>query len=31
VHLYYKRLLSLSAALGNASEHLSELAHLVID
>jgi acyl-CoA dehydrogenase len=31
VHLYYKRLLSLSAALGNTSEHLSELAHLVID
>jgi acyl-CoA dehydrogenase len=31
IHLYYKRLLSLSAALGNASEHLGELAHLVID
>jgi len=31
IHLYYKRLLSLSAALGNASEHLSELAHLAID
>ena len=31
IHLYYKRLLSLSAALGNTSEHLSELAHLAID
>jgi alkylation response protein AidB-like acyl-CoA dehydrogenase len=31
VHLYYKRLLSLSAALGNASEHLAELAHIAID
>ena len=31
IHLYYKRLLSLSAALGNSSEHLSELAHLAID
>jgi alkylation response protein AidB-like acyl-CoA dehydrogenase len=31
IHLYYKRLLSLSAALGNASEHLSELAHIAID
>jgi alkylation response protein AidB-like acyl-CoA dehydrogenase len=31
VHLYYKRLLSLSAALGNTSEHLSELARLAID
>ena len=31
IHLYYKRLLSLSASLGNTSEHLSELAHLAID
>jgi alkylation response protein AidB-like acyl-CoA dehydrogenase len=31
VHLYYKRLLSLSVALGNASEHLAELARIVID
>jgi alkylation response protein AidB-like acyl-CoA dehydrogenase len=31
IHLYYKRLLSLSVALGNASEHLSELAHIAID
>jgi alkylation response protein AidB-like acyl-CoA dehydrogenase len=31
VHLYYKRLLSLSVALGNASEHLSELARIAID
>jgi alkylation response protein AidB-like acyl-CoA dehydrogenase len=31
IHLYYKRLLSLSAALGNASEHLADLAHLAID
>jgi alkylation response protein AidB-like acyl-CoA dehydrogenase len=31
VHLYYKRLLSLSAALGNTSEHLAELAHIAID
>jgi alkylation response protein AidB-like acyl-CoA dehydrogenase len=31
IHLYYKRLLSLSAALGNTSEHLAELAHLAID
>ncbi len=31
IHLYYKRLLSLSAALGNTSEHLAELAHIAID
>ena len=31
IHLYYKRLLSLSTALGNSSEHLAELAHIAID
>ena len=31
IHLYYKRLLSLSVALGNTSEHLAELAHIAID
>jgi alkylation response protein AidB-like acyl-CoA dehydrogenase len=31
IHLYYKRLLSLSASLGNSSEHLSELAKIAID
>jgi alkylation response protein AidB-like acyl-CoA dehydrogenase len=31
IHLYYKRLLSLSASLGNASEHLAELAKIAID
>jgi len=31
IHLYYKRLLSLSAALGNSSEHLAELAKIAID
>jgi len=31
IHLYYKRLLSLSASLGNTSEHLAELARIAID
>ncbi len=31
IHLYYKRLLSLSVALGNTSEHLAELARIAID
>ena len=31
IHLYYKRLLSLSVSLGNSSEHLAELARLAID
>jgi alkylation response protein AidB-like acyl-CoA dehydrogenase len=31
IHLYYKRLLSLSVSLGNASEHLAELARIAID
>jgi alkylation response protein AidB-like acyl-CoA dehydrogenase len=31
IHLYYKRLLSLSASLGNSSEHLAELARIAID
>lgn len=31
IHLYYKRLLSLSATLGNRSEHLAELARIAID
>ena len=30
IHLYYKRLLSLSASLGNSSEHLAELANIAI-
>ena len=30
IHLYYKRLLSLSVTLGNSSEHLAELANIVI-
>ena len=30
IHLYYKRLLSLSAFLGNTSEHLGELARIAI-
>ena len=30
IHLYYKRLLSLSATLGNSSEHLAELANIAI-
>src|SRR3954454_13745210 len=30
IHLYYKRLLSLSASLGNSSEHLSEIAAIAI-
>jgi alkylation response protein AidB-like acyl-CoA dehydrogenase len=30
IHLYYKRLLSLSANLGNTSEHLQELATIAI-
>jgi alkylation response protein AidB-like acyl-CoA dehydrogenase len=31
IHLYYKRLLSLSVALGSSSEHLAELARIAID
>jgi acyl-CoA dehydrogenase len=31
IHLYYKRLLSLSVSLGTSSEHLAELARLAID
>jgi alkylation response protein AidB-like acyl-CoA dehydrogenase len=31
IHLYYKRLLSLSVSLGTASDHLAELAHIAID
>ena len=31
IHLYYKRLLTLSVALGTASDHLEELARLAID
>ena len=31
IHLYYKRLLSASASLGNTSEHLAELARIAID
>ena len=31
IHLYYKRLLTLSVALGSASDHLEELARLAID
>ena len=31
IHLYYKRLLSASASLGNTSEHLAELARITID
>jgi alkylation response protein AidB-like acyl-CoA dehydrogenase len=31
IHLYYKRLLSLSVSLGNTSEHLAELARIAID
>ena len=31
IHLYYKRLLSQSVALGTATDHLEELAHLAID
>jgi alkylation response protein AidB-like acyl-CoA dehydrogenase len=31
IHLYYKRLLSLSVSLGSSSEHLAELARLAID
>ena len=31
IHLYYKRLLSLSVSLGNTSEHLAELANIAID
>ena len=31
IHLYYKRLLSLSVSLGNAGEHLAELANIAID
>jgi alkylation response protein AidB-like acyl-CoA dehydrogenase len=31
IHLYYKRLLSLAVSLGNASEHLAELARIAID
>ena len=31
IHLFYKRLLSLSASLGNSSEHLAELARIAID
>ncbi len=31
IHLYYKRLLSLSVSLGNSSEHLAELARIAID
>ncbi len=30
IHLYYKRLLSLSVSLGNTSEHLAELARIAI-
>jgi acyl-CoA dehydrogenase len=30
IHLYYKRLLTLSVALGTASDHLEELANLVL-
>jgi alkylation response protein AidB-like acyl-CoA dehydrogenase len=30
VHLYYKRLLSLSVSLGNTSDHLAELARIAI-
>jgi acyl-CoA dehydrogenase len=31
IHLYYKRLLSQSVALGTSADHLEELAHLAID
>jgi alkylation response protein AidB-like acyl-CoA dehydrogenase len=31
IHLYYKRLLSLSVSLGTSSEHLAELARIAID
>jgi alkylation response protein AidB-like acyl-CoA dehydrogenase len=31
IHLFYKRLLTLSVALGTADDHLAELATLVID
>jgi alkylation response protein AidB-like acyl-CoA dehydrogenase len=31
IHLFYKRLLSLSVSLGNSSEHLAELARIAID
>ena len=31
IHLYYKRLLSQSVALGTANDYLAELAHLAID
>lgn len=31
IHLYYKRLLTLSVALGNADTHLAELAAIAID
>ncbi|MDQ1380635.1 MAG: hypothetical protein QOJ71_1354, partial [Actinomycetota bacterium] len=31
IHLYYKRLLSTSLALGTASDHLEELATIAID
>ena len=30
IHLYYKRLLTLSVALGTAGDHLEELATLAI-
>jgi alkylation response protein AidB-like acyl-CoA dehydrogenase len=31
IHLYYKRLLTLSVALGSAAEHLEELATIAVD
>jgi alkylation response protein AidB-like acyl-CoA dehydrogenase len=31
IHLYYKRLLSTSVALGTADDHLAELASITID
>jgi alkylation response protein AidB-like acyl-CoA dehydrogenase len=31
IHLYYKRLLTLSVALGNSADHLAELAAIAID
>ena len=31
IHLFYKRLLTLSVALGTSDDHLAELAALVID
>ncbi len=31
IHLYYKRLLTLSVALGTTDDHLAELATIAID